>query len=79
MMCLGVPARIVHKEGELATVDVQGNQVQISLRLTPDARPGDYVLVHAGFAMEIIDADAAAETMRLLEEMEELAGEAGVY
>lgn len=78
-MCLGVPALVVIKNGELGTVDVQGNQVVISLRLTPEAVVGDYVLVHAGFAMEIIDAEIATETMRLLEEMEELAGEAGVY
>lgn len=76
-MCLGVPALIINKEGEIAIVDVRGNQVTISLRLTPEAVPGDYVLVHAGFAMEMIDAAVAAETMQLLEEMEVLVGEAG--
>jgi hydrogenase expression/formation protein HypC len=40
---------------DLARADVSGNQVQISTRLTPEVQAGDYVLIHAGFAMEIID------------------------
>lgn len=70
-MCLGVPARIISREGDMAVVDVQGNQLSISLRLTPEAVSGDFVLVHAGFAMEIIDEAIAAETMELLEAMGE--------
>ncbi|MGE5379823.1 MAG: HypC/HybG/HupF family hydrogenase formation chaperone [Methylocystaceae bacterium] len=77
-MCLAVPGRVLIREGELAVVDVRGNQVRISLRLTPDAQPGDYVLVHAGFAMEIIDESVALETLQLLTKMEELSGDARV-
>jgi hydrogenase expression/formation protein HypC len=70
-MCLGVPARIVEVlEGQIARVDVDGNQVDISIQLTPDVNPGDFVLVHAGFAMDIIDPDLADETMRLLKELQ---------
>lgn len=69
-MCLGVPAKVVEKMvNYMARVDVNGNQTDISIRLTPEVEPGQYVLVHAGFAMEIIDESIALETMRYLEEM----------
>ncbi len=66
-MCLGVPAKIVEiLENDAARADVNGNQVDISVKLTPEVKPGQYVLVHAGFAMEIIDESFALETMQLL-------------
>jgi len=69
-MCLGVPGKIIKiADNHVATVDVNGNQVDISIRLTPEAQPGEYVLIHAGFAMEIIDAAIAAETISYMEEM----------
>jgi hydrogenase expression/formation protein HypC len=69
-MCLGVPAKIVEKmANDVARVDVNGNQTEINIRLTPEVEPGQYVLVHAGFAMEIIDESIALETMHYLEEM----------
>ncbi|NLN87821.1 MAG: HypC/HybG/HupF family hydrogenase formation chaperone [Syntrophomonadaceae bacterium] len=69
-MCLGVPGKIIKvADNYVGTVDVNGNQMDISLRLTPEAQPGEYVLIHAGFAMEIIDADIAAETISYMEEM----------
>ncbi len=72
-MCLGVPARVVEFLGnDLARVDISNNQVDVSIRLTPEVKPGQYVLVHAGFAMEIIDERYARETMQLLQEMQSL-------
>lgn len=69
-MCLGVPGKIIElKENHRAIVDVNGNQMEISVRLTPEAQAGQYVLIHAGFAMEIIDEDAARETMQILLEV----------
>lgn len=69
-MCLGVPAKVVEKmANDVARVDVSGNQTEISIRLTPEVELGQYVLVHAGFAMEIIDESIALETMHYLEEM----------
>ncbi len=69
-MCLGVPGMIIKVEDNyVATVDVSGNQMEISIRLTPEAQAGDYVLIHAGFAMEIIDSAIAAETISYMEEM----------
>ncbi|MDH7498543.1 MAG: HypC/HybG/HupF family hydrogenase formation chaperone [Syntrophomonadaceae bacterium] len=71
-MCLGVPGRVVELLGQdLARADVSGNQVQISTRLTPEVQAGDYVLIHAGFAMEIIDEEWARETLALLKELEQ--------
>jgi len=69
-MCLGVPAKVVEKmENDVARVDVNGNHTEISIRLTPEVEIGQYVLVHAGFAMEIIDESIAMETMQYLEEI----------
>jgi hydrogenase expression/formation protein HypC len=70
-MCLGVPAKILEiKEHDVAQVDVDGNQLDISIRLTPEVQKGQFVLVHAGFAMEIIDESLAVETMDLLKELQ---------
>lgn len=69
-MCLGVPGKIIElKQHSMAVVDVNGNQTEISLRLTPEVELGQFVLIHAGFAMEIIDEAIALETMQYLEEM----------
>lgn len=71
-MCLGVPAKVVEFLGnDVARVDVNGNQTDINIRLTPEVKLGQYVLVHAGFAMEIIDESIALETMHYLEEIME--------
>ncbi|HEX3011714.1 MAG TPA: HypC/HybG/HupF family hydrogenase formation chaperone [Syntrophomonadaceae bacterium] len=70
-MCLGVPGKVVELlEYNRALVDVNGNQVDISVRLTPEIKAGDYVLIHAGFAMEIIDEEVAEETMYWLKELQ---------
>ncbi|NLT19936.1 MAG: HypC/HybG/HupF family hydrogenase formation chaperone [Syntrophomonadaceae bacterium] len=69
-MCLGVPAKVIElMANEVARVDVNGNQTEISVRLTPEVKINEYVLVHAGFAMEIIDESIALETMKYLEEL----------
>ncbi|MGI5879021.1 MAG: HypC/HybG/HupF family hydrogenase formation chaperone [Syntrophomonadaceae bacterium] len=69
-MCLGVPAKVIElMANDVARVDVNGNQTEISVRLTPEVKINEYVLVHAGFAMEIIDESIALETMQYLEEL----------
>ena len=70
-MCLAVPAQIVEREDMLATVDVGGVQRQVSMLLLPEAQIGDYVLIHAGFAMQQIDEEEAKLTWSLLQEMVE--------
>ena len=70
-MCLGVPAKVLEfVEGQMAVVDVDGNQVNISIQLVPEVKIGQYVLVHAGFAMDIVDQDWARETMQLLKQLQ---------
>ena len=68
-MCLAIPAKVAAlEEGNLATVDILGVTREISVDLTPQAQVGDYVLVHAGFAIEVVDADYAQETIDLRSE-----------
>lgn len=72
-MCLAIPAQITEiKTGSLATVDILGVTRDIALDLVPQAMVGDFVLVHAGFAIEVIDADYAQETLDLIRQFPEL-------
>ena len=68
-MCLAVPAKVVEIKDQLAAVEVQGVRRAASLMLLPEAKPGDYVLVHAGFAMQIVDAEEAERIEALRAEM----------
>lgn len=69
-MCLAVPAKIVEQNGADAVVDLNGNRVPVSTVLTPEAVLDDWVLVHAGFAIQRLSAVEAAETWDLLREVE---------
>ena len=71
-MCLAIPSKITKIENNMATIDVDGVQREASLLLLEDARAGDYVIVHAGFAIHKIDEQAAMETLALLKEAAEL-------
>jgi hydrogenase expression/formation protein HypC len=68
-MCLAVPAQIVTLEAESAVADLHGNRVQISTALVPEAKLGDWVLLHAGFAIKILDGEELEETWRVLEDL----------
>ncbi|MCE5260324.1 MAG: HypC/HybG/HupF family hydrogenase formation chaperone [Chloroflexi bacterium] len=70
-MCLAVPLRIIAIQESLATVEMSGVQRQISLVLTPEAQVGDYVLVHTGYAINVLDEAEAQETLRLFAEIAE--------
>ena len=73
-MCLAIPAKVAKlEEGNLATVDILGVSREISMDLTPQAQVGDYVLVHAGFAIEVVDEQFAQETIELIKQFPELA------
>ncbi len=65
-MCLAIPSKIIKIENNMATIDVDGVQREASLLLLEDAGVGDYVIVHAGFAIQKIDETAAGETLALL-------------
>ncbi|MDO8670954.1 MAG: HypC/HybG/HupF family hydrogenase formation chaperone [Dehalococcoidia bacterium] len=69
-MCLGIPARIRSiGGGSQAEVELGGVVRGVDLTLVPEARIGDYVLVHVGFAIQLIDEGEALETLRLLQEL----------
>ncbi len=68
-MCLGIPVKIKSIEGNMAVVCAGGAQRVIGVEVTPDAKVGDYVLLHAGFAIEVISEKDAKETLKLLDEM----------
>jgi len=68
-MCLAVAGRVVSIDGMNGIVEVGGIKREAGLHLVPEVKVGDYVLLHAGFAIQIIDEKEAIETMKLLEEM----------
>ena len=70
-MCLAIPVLIKSIEAREAEVEIGGITCRISLWLTPEARVGDYALVHTGYAINILDQEEAEETLRLLEEIAE--------
>jgi hydrogenase expression/formation protein HypC len=70
-MCLAVPALIKNIEGKEAEAEIGGITRRISLWLTPEARVGDYVLLHTGYAISIVDQQEAEETLKLFQEIEE--------
>ena len=75
-MCLAVPGKVVAVKnedgvvgiGSTGTVDFQGSRIEVSLAFTPEVQEGDWVLVHAGFALQVLDEQAARETWQYLEE-----------
>lgn len=72
-MCLGVPGKIVEvldRDGlRMANVDFGGVSREVCLDCVPEARVGDYCLVHVGFALSLLSADEAAETLSLLQDI----------
>lgn len=69
-MCLAIPSLIIEKEGFKALVDVYGTRREVNLMLLPeDAEVGDYVLVHAGFAIHKVDKEAARESLKYIKEI----------
>ncbi|MFC2050988.1 HypC/HybG/HupF family hydrogenase formation chaperone [Chloroflexota bacterium] len=69
-MCLAVPVQVVSIDGNEAEVEIGGVKRRVSIILTPEARVGDYVLLHTGYAINVIDEAEARETLKILEEME---------
>ena len=70
-MCLAIPARIVELEGDKAVVDAMGNRFKAKTTLLPDAKPGDLVLIHAGFAISFVDEEEAKQTWQLIAEIDD--------
>ncbi len=68
-MCLAVVGRIETIDGDLATAEIMGVRKEISIVLTPEVKVGDYVMIHAGFAIHPIDEKEAKETEKLIREV----------
>jgi len=78
-MCLAVPSRIVELDGMKAVVDVRGARREVSLLILPEeVSLGDYVIVHAGFAINTVNRDDAREALRFFDKVLESGGE-GVF
>lgn len=71
-MCLAIPAKIVERDGSDALVEMNGVRQRIRMDLLPAARAGDYVLLHAGFAIALLNEEEAQETLDLLREVDVL-------
>jgi hydrogenase expression/formation protein HypC len=76
-MCLAIPALIKSIDGVEAEAEIGGISRRISLQLTPEARVGDYAIVHTGYAISIMDQEEAEETLKILREMASLVEEPG--
>ena len=74
-MCLAIPVLIQEIEGSEAVVEIGGIKRKISLVLAPETKVGQYVLIHAGYAIGVLDEEEAQETLKLLEEMAAFADE----
>ena len=68
-MCLAMPVRILSIDGEYAETEIAGLRRAVSIALTPQARVGDYVLLHTGYAIAVIDEAEAEATLRILAEI----------
>jgi len=74
-MCLSIPARIISIEGSMAEVSAGGSIFKANLQMVENADIGDYILLHAGFAIQKISEEDAEETLRLLKEMSDAMNE----
>jgi hydrogenase expression/formation protein HypC len=71
-MCLAIPVRIVSIDGDTAETEIAGVRRRVSIALTPEVKVGDYVLLHTGYAIGVVDEAEAEETLKLLEEIASL-------
>ena len=70
-MCLAIPALVKSIDGMEAEVEIGGVSRRASVMLTPEANVGDYVLLHTGYAISVVDEEEARETLELLTELVE--------
>ncbi len=71
-MCLAIPVKIVSTDGDEAEAEIGGVRRRVSIAFTPEAKVGDYVLLHTGYAIGVVDEAEAEETLKLLEEIASL-------
>ena len=71
-MCLAIPAKVKSIDGVEAEVEVGGVSRKASIMLTPEAKVGDYVLLHTGYSINVIDEEEAQETLKIFQEIAEI-------
>lgn len=71
-MCLAIPALVKSIDGNQAEVDIDGVTRMVSIQLTPEVKEGEYVLLHTGYSISVIDEEQAKETLELLKELSEV-------
>ena len=74
-MCLAVPARIIELDKDVALVDAMGNRFRAKTTLVPEAKVGSLVLIHAGFAISLVDEEEAKKTWEIIEQINDLRDE----
>ena len=70
-MCLAIPARVVAINGDMATAQMEGVSVEACIIMLPEVKIGDYILIHAGYALQRLDEEEAQITLDYLRQMEE--------
>ncbi len=68
-MCVAIPLKLIKKKGMSGVVDLDGVEKEVSLQLVKKAKVGDYLIVHAGFAIQILDEEEAKKTLEIIEEL----------
>lgn len=68
-MCLAIPMQLIERSEWDGTAELRGVQRQVSLMLCPEAQVGEYVLVHAGYAITTVDVEEARKTLEILDEI----------
>ncbi len=68
-MCLGIPGKIIEISDTMAKVDVAGVRKEVNLMLIENPKIGDYVIVHAGFAIQRVDEEEAQETLKIINDL----------
>jgi hydrogenase expression/formation protein HypC len=71
-MCLGIPGKVLMIEGKDAVAEIMGAERRISIELLKNVKKGDYVLIHAGCAIQVVDEAEALDTIKLFEELNEV-------
>jgi len=71
-MCLGLPAKVLNIDGDNSIVEMMGVSSKISIELLENVKVGDFVLVHAGCAIQILDEEEALKTIEIFDEIREL-------
>lgn len=71
-MCLSIPSKVIAVDGDKALVSVGGTNYEASLQMLDDVKPGDFVLIHTGFAIQKISEEEALETLKVFEAFDDL-------